>query len=214
MWIALQIKCQGVILVNGLQYIRKAHGMSLDTLGKRMGITRQTISQWEHGVCTIPENRLKELSQIFGIPEYLFGEVTEYRKQEINVLLKSGKAESNEAYLFAQHEAALRNERNIISRIDYYLKGKGREFHAFEDLISFIDGETKAFNSLMDIVSNDTLRSVLYSIIGAFNRAEMMNDRAELTASIKSEIVKTLENSEDHANAAMLFSENSEAELY
>ncbi len=42
--------------MNGLQYIRKAYGMSLDTLGKRMGDYKAnnfTVGTWY--LCKFPE---------------------------------------------------------------------------------------------------------------------------------------------------------------
>ena len=180
--------------MNGLQYIRKAYGMSLDTLGKRMGITRQTISQWEHGTCAIPGSRLTELSQIFDIPEHLFAEITDEGKQEIDVILQAEKNKSKEAFLFSQHDAALKNERNTISRIDYYLKGKGREFIEFEDLIAFIDKETAMFNKIVDIVSDDTMHHVLYAIVKAFSTTSTESNRTDRLVSLKRSIDQTFEN--------------------
>lgn len=73
--------------MNGLQYIRKANSISLDTLGKRMGITRQTISQWEHGTCAIPKARIKELSIIFNIPHEYFGSLSDDKIIELQKLI-------------------------------------------------------------------------------------------------------------------------------
>lgn len=198
----------------GLQYIRKAYGMSLDTLGKRMGITRQTISQWEHGTCAIPGSRLKEMSQIFGVPEHLLGEITDQNKIEIDTLLQVEKATSEESFLFSRHEAALKNERSALSRVDYHLKGKGREFSEFEDLISFIDGETEAMNRIMDIISDDTMRPVLYAIVKVFDTANMESNRAELLTTLKGNINRVLENSIEQANAADFFNSANETDLY
>ncbi len=200
--------------MNGLQYIRKAHGMSLDTLGKRMGITRQTISQWEHGTCAIPGSRLAEMSQIFGVPERLLGALTDENKQEIDALLQSEKQESKEAFLFSQHEAALKNERNTISRIDYYLKGKGRAFIEFEDLISFIDGETAVFNKIMDIGSNDALRPVLYAIVRSFDIAASEHNRANFLISLKRNIVELLDKAIENAQAYEILNATHGIDLY
>lgn len=205
---------KGVLVMNGLQYIRKAHGMSLDTLGKRMGITRQTISQWEHGTCSIPGSRLAEMSQIFGVPERLLGEITDENKQEIDALLQSEKQESKEVVLFSQHEAALKNERNTISRIDYYLKGKGREFIEFEDLIAFIDGETAVFNRIMDIVSNDALRPVLYAMVRYFDIAASEHNRANHLISLKRNIVELLDDFIEHAQSYEQFKSTRDEDLY
>ena len=198
----------------GLQYIRKAYGMSLDTLGKRMGITRQTISQWEHGTCAIPGSRLKEMSQIFGVPEHLLGEITEQNKIEIDTFLQAEKATSEESFLFSRHEAALKNERLALSRVDYHLKGKGREFSEFEDLISFIDGETGAMNRIMDIISDDTMRPVLYAILKAFEAANTANKRTELLTTIKNHIDHVLENSIEQEKVSEFFNSANETDLY
>ncbi len=142
----------------------------------------------------IPGSRLTELFQIFGVPEHLFTEISDEDKQEIDIILQAEKNEYKETVLFSQYDAALKNERNTISRIDYYLKGKGREFIKFEDLIVFIAGEAGMFNRILDVISDDSMRPVLYAIVKAFNMTSEESNHTERLISLKRSIDQTFEN--------------------
>ena len=124
------------------------------------------------------------------------------------------KHESKEAVLFSQHEAALKNERNTISRIDYYLKGKGKEFSDFEDLIAFIDGESAEFNRIIDVVSNDTLRPVLYAMLRSFDISTSEQNRANRLISLKRNITELLDNAIENAQANESFNATHDEDLY
>lgn len=151
--------------MNGLRYIRKAFGMTLSVLGKRMWITRQTISQWEQGTYAIPDARLKELSQIFGIPEFYFSEIGKEEIAELDALINAQRAETEDQYWFTQYDNAIKEERNVISKIDSHLKGKNRKFDSFQDMMDFIENETMCLDKFVTIASNDDLKSTLYDVL-------------------------------------------------
>lgn len=152
--------------MNGLQFIRKSFGMTLAALGKRMGITRQTISQWEQGTCSIPENRLKELSSIFEIPETFFGEISEVEADELKKIIDKLKSEIEDSYWFSQYESAMSEEQRVLSKIDYHLKGKGRKFDTFQATIDFIEKEAKKFEKFVDLAENFAYPSIIQRILG------------------------------------------------
>lgn len=58
--------------MKGLTYIRKTFNMSMDDLGKEIGVSKQTISNWENGKIQITEDRLKQLEYYFKINKQLF----------------------------------------------------------------------------------------------------------------------------------------------
>lgn len=151
--------------MNGLQYIRKSFGMTLAALGKRMGITRQTISQWEQGTCLIPEKRLKELSDIFEIPEAFFGEISEVEVDELKSILDKLKSDMEDSYWFSQYENVMSEEQRVLSKIDYHLKGKGQKFDTFQATIDFIGKETKKFDKFVDLAGNFAYPSIIQRIL-------------------------------------------------
>lgn len=51
-----------------IQYYRKKHGWSLETIGDYVGVSKSTIKRWEDGESKhIPETKLEKLSELFGI---------------------------------------------------------------------------------------------------------------------------------------------------
>lgn len=56
----------------GLTYIRKLYNYSMEDLSKKLGVSKQTISKWENQKIPISDKRLKQLSEIFKIPEEYF----------------------------------------------------------------------------------------------------------------------------------------------
>lgn len=69
--------------MNGLKLIRTQCNISLSGLAEILGVTRQIISVWEHGKKEIPETRLEQLSEYFGIEPEFFGEITDEQKETI-----------------------------------------------------------------------------------------------------------------------------------
>ena len=145
----------------GLQYIREHFNMSIATLSKQIGISYQAISQWEKGIRQIPAKRLNELAILFGIPEQYFLNVKESDIEELDALIKTVKAQAEESYLFSEYENLLKAERQTISKIDRYLKGKDNEQETFEDLTNFMEKEIKRFEKLLDALSNPNFRFLL-----------------------------------------------------
>ncbi len=66
--------------MNGLKFIRTRCNLSLSELADVIGVSRQQISAWENGVKSIAPNRLKQLSEYFGLEEKFFLEITEEEK--------------------------------------------------------------------------------------------------------------------------------------
>lgn len=68
----------------GLTYIRKIYGFSMDELAIKLEVSKQTISKWENLKIPISLDRVKQLSEIFSIPENYFSkELNEIEKLEV-----------------------------------------------------------------------------------------------------------------------------------
>lgn len=63
--------------MNGLRYIRTRCNLSLNELAEHLGVTRQALSAWENGKKDIPEKRLEQLEDFFGLDKKYYGEIRE-----------------------------------------------------------------------------------------------------------------------------------------
>lgn len=182
----------------GLQYIREHFNMSIATLSKQMGISYQAISQWEKGIRQIPAKRLNELAILFGIPEQYFLDVKESDIEELATLIRTAKAQAEESYLFSEYENLLKAERQTISKIDRYLKGKDNEQETFEDLTNFMEKEIKRFEKLLDVLSNPDFRFLLDPILDVFiSQGNAGANRIELIQSLRKEITAIFDDTEE-----------------
>ena len=177
----------------GLQYIREHFNMSIATLSKQMGISYQAISQWEKGIRQIPAKRLNELAILFGIPEQYFLDI-----EELDTIIRTAKAQAEESYLFSEYENLLKAERQTISKIDRYLKGKDNEQETFEDLTNFMEKEIKRFEKLLDVLSNPDFRFLLDPILDVFiSQGNAGANRIELIQSLRKEITAIFDDAEE-----------------
>ena len=51
-----------------IQEARKAAGLSQESLGERLGVSRQAVSKWETGAADPSTSNLLALAKLFGIP--------------------------------------------------------------------------------------------------------------------------------------------------
>ena len=52
--------------MTGLEYFRRKNRMTITEVANAIGVSRQSVSQWEHDVCNIPKRRVKELAKLFS----------------------------------------------------------------------------------------------------------------------------------------------------
>ncbi len=196
----LKHKHKGDHTMSGLQYIREHFNMSIATLSKQMGISYQAISQWEKGIRQIPAKRINELAILFGIPEQYFLEVSESDIEKLNGLIETEKAKTEESYLFSEYEKLLKEERQTISKIDRYLKGKDNKQETFQDLTDYMEREIKRFEKILDILSNQDFRFILDPILDVFiSHGTTGANRTELVQSLRREITAVLDDAEQVA---------------
>ena len=51
-----------------IQEARKAAGLSQESLGERLGVSRQAVSKWESGTADPSTSNLLALAKLFGVP--------------------------------------------------------------------------------------------------------------------------------------------------
>lgn len=69
--------------MNGLSFIRRRCNLSQGQLAQMLGVTRQAINLWENRREPLPEARLRQLSDFFGLEPELFGEISEMQQNEL-----------------------------------------------------------------------------------------------------------------------------------
>lgn len=142
-------------IMNGLNYIRKTFGMTLDDLGTKLNVKKQTINQWEKGVYKIPHKRLKELSVIFNMPEKHFGEIDDIQAIDIQNIKIEQDIENT------RHE----RENSVYDKsTDDYITIKGTEYD--KDLV----GQARINNSKIKRLK------VLQKIDGIISSVEYEDD--------------------------------------
>lgn len=91
--------------MNGLSFIRRRCNLSQGQLAQMLGITRQAINLWENRREPLPEARLRQLSDFFGLEPELFGEISEMQQDELlhRVCFLYRDADGHDYYLFREN---------------------------------------------------------------------------------------------------------------
>ena len=76
--------------MNGLKYIRTRCNLSLSELADMIGVSRQALSSWENGRKDIPEQRVEQLAEFFGVNREFLGERRKHHHRKRCPLLPSG----------------------------------------------------------------------------------------------------------------------------
>ncbi len=91
--------------MNGLGYIRRKCNMTTSELAQLLDVSSPDIDEWEDGRKEIPASRYHELSEIFGIEEVYFGEISPEQLIEIdNMPVYASRGTGKDAYRFNQEE--------------------------------------------------------------------------------------------------------------
>ncbi len=70
--------------MNGLTYIREKSNLSKNALAERIGVTRQTVNQWEKGTRKPDKKHMRLLSDFYGLDEKWFSELSDDAIKELN----------------------------------------------------------------------------------------------------------------------------------
>lgn len=91
--------------MNGLSFIRRRCNLSQGQLAQMLGVTRQAINLWENRREPLPEVRLRQLSDFFGLEPELFGEISEAQQDELlrQVCFLYRDADGHDYYLFRKN---------------------------------------------------------------------------------------------------------------
>ena len=91
--------------MNGLSFIRRRCNLSQGQLAQMLGVTRQAINLWENRREPLPEARLRQLSDFFGLEPELFGEISEMQQEELlhRVCFLYRDADGHDYYLFQEN---------------------------------------------------------------------------------------------------------------
>lgn len=146
----------------GLQFIRELYNLSLNELGKKIDVSKQTTFQWETQKIKISSKRLKQLSEKFNIPE-------EYFQKEISEMDK----------LIIQ-KLKLQNEIQTVEYEDTITDPeKGEEVIAYSD---YEDGDSiSLYNIDFQIREKQLYEEIHNSMLKYFNDRDMDGGVGEAT---------------------------------
>ena len=124
-----------------IQYYRKKHGWSLESIGDYVGVSKSTIKRWEDGESKhIPEAKLSRLSELFGIDvsACIHGTI-----KPILGYVKAGYDRYAEENLLGYEEVS----RHDAALGDYYLKVQGDSMNGSR----IYDGDLVYVKSCQDV---------------------------------------------------------------
>lgn len=128
-----------------LRYFRNKNGMSLETIGDYVGVSKSTVKRWEDGESKhVPESKLEKLSELFDInvPSYLHGQI-----KPILGYVKAGYDLFAEENLLGYEEVSLKE----AQQGDYYLKVQGDSMSGSR----IFDGDLVYVKSCQDVDSGE-----------------------------------------------------------
>lgn len=102
--------------MNGLKYIRTRCNLSLSELADMVGVSRQALSSWENGRKDIPEQRLEQLAEFFGVNRKFLGEISDEMKNTlINKAMFRYDENGKEYYRFKPQEGVTSLDQTRVS---------------------------------------------------------------------------------------------------
>lgn len=166
--------------MNGLKHIRIKCNLSLNDMASILGVTRQALSSWENEKKEIPEQRLAELENYFGVDKKFFGEISD---NDIDFLLSqpmfrynlNGKETyrykpnqelqlkeqhicywgSREITLEDEYAAAKKRKQEVLNKIDNIIKWKSSPYRV--DNINLINRNCEIYEMINTLL--EKLRS-------------------------------------------------------
>lgn len=72
--------------MNGLRFVRTQCNYMMKELADILDVTKASITYWETGTKPIPDKRLAQLSNLFGVDSKYLGEITEEDREHLNNL--------------------------------------------------------------------------------------------------------------------------------
>lgn len=170
--------------MNGLKFVRTQCNLSKNQLAKNIGVIRQTINKWENGENPIPEEKLRFLSEFFGLDEIFFGEIFDKQKQYLlEKAMFLWDEDGKETYRYKPKEGSDNPEDLWV----YFLEEKELRLDEEYDLAQKRKKQT--IDKIADIIKWTDNAGGLESQIACINRGcnvyDMVNQLMELTRSMK-----------------------------
>lgn len=115
----------------GLEFIAKEFGITLTEVGKELGVTRKSVSNWTKGWQSIPKKHLSKLQEYFGVDmNYFQKELTDLDKIEIQKvkIMKEFAVYDDSEGLFnlledeAAKEKTIQSLRNVLENEELELR--------------------------------------------------------------------------------------------
>lgn len=183
--------CQGAISMNGLTFIRQTLGLSGAAVARRLGVTRATVSDWEHGRRQIPSERLEMLSKTFSIPQQYFNELTEEQFEEVKIIIEINRQDDEQDYEFEEFKQATKELRAALQQINKNAQEKRSNLTLFSDYVSSIKSNAKLcllFADVLKLYGTDSIiQDCLISLIQA--KENESNSDNEITKAIRQEML-------------------------
>ena len=153
--------------MNGLKYIRsKVINKTMDELAAKLNVSKQAVYTWESGRKNIPETRLKQISELSGIPEkyFLIEELSERDKLEIKKYRLNKELDDTSV----EYEEQVEDRKgNLITVPRVYLDRGLIEHIEFNDMELKVDDTLKKISQIIhaykptfgneDMVSSDDI---------------------------------------------------------
>jgi transcriptional regulator with XRE-family HTH domain len=155
-----------------LTYVREKAGMTMEQLGEKLGVSKQTLSLWEGEKSKIPDKRIDELYDLFKVKKsYFQKELDEVMKLKVDQCLLNYEIEvmtnNNEDYgekwdSINRQLSDIINELDridIIKTVELRLKNKNN-FEAYLILNALLDDKFKGERAFNKKVIYDTISAL------------------------------------------------------
>lgn len=158
----------------------------MEDIANALGVSTQAVYQWENNKKKIPEKRLKQLSDLTGIPKQYFTlkEIMQIDKMEIQKYwlkkqfesMRGGIDASMSDYIdLLDAEISGENILHKISSILYQPEPGDNEVDSYEDRAKYLKVKINVFNRVADIVAQNKEHQYLYSVLKALEKFYNIN---------------------------------------
>lgn len=108
-----------------LKSLRKSNNLTLEEVGKRLGVSKATVQRYESGMIDIPYNRICQLSDIYNVePSYLFKDDL---GNEAEIEIRKDKKESLTSKALQLYALYLSADPQIQNAVEILLKSSRQD---------------------------------------------------------------------------------------
>ena len=153
-----------------IRYYRRKSGMSMDVLGKYLGVSRQTVFRYENGTIeNIPHEKMQKMAEIFGVGVsalFGFGDMYDGARETVRTVPMLGEIACGEP-IYADEEHGRYAPAEGLDA-DFCLRAKGDSMtgaRIFDGDIVFVHAQQSVENGQIGVViveDEATLKRVYY----------------------------------------------------